>query len=250
MKTISIITQKGGVGKTTGTIHIGAALAELGYNVLLIDFDTQINLTLGYNIENAEYDVLDFIQNKKPLNLIQKGRTDKLFILPGSTELKEKNLTKNSLKKPLTGLEDRFDFVLIDCPPKPINDELSLGEIAVMASDFVISPILADKYSLAGIGSFLNSIQDLKKKGSVKANVLGFFFNVVEEKTTHFQNYYSLLSDSDAKSLLFKEYIRKDVNVKNAMDEGKTIFEVKPYGRASRDYSNLTKEILSKVDND
>lgn len=248
MKTISIITQKGGVGKTTGTIHIGAALAELNFKVLLIDFDTQINLSLGYNIEDFEYTVLDFITNKKPLKFVQKGRTEKLFILPGSTELKEKNLNKNSLKKALSNLDDEFDFVLIDCPPKPINDELSLGEIAVTASDYVISPILADKYSLAGIGSFLNSIQELKLKGAIKTNILGFFFNVVEEKTTHFQNYYSLLNDSEAKNLLFKEYIRKDVNVKNAMDEGKTIFEVKPYGRASRDYSNLTKEILSKIE--
>lgn len=250
MKTISIITQKGGVGKTTGTIHIGAALAELGYKVLLIDFDTQINLSLGYNIDDFSYSVKDFIENKKPVNFIKKGRTDNLFILAGSTELKEKNLNKNSLKKPLSNIDKQFDFVLIDCPPKPINDELSLGEIAVMASDFVISPILADKYSLAGIGSFLNSIQELKQKGTVKANVLGFFFNVVEEKTTHFQNYYGLLNESDAKNLLFTEYVRKDVNVKNAMDEGKTIFEVKPYGRASRDYSQLTKEILRKVEID
>lgn len=247
MKTISIITQKGGVGKTTGTIHIGAALAEMGYRVLLIDFDTQKNLSLGYNIDDFRYSILDFISNKIPTKFISKGGNENLFVLPGSSNLKEKNLNKNSLKKPLMGLKKEFDFVIIDCPPKPINDELSLGEIAVMASDFVISPILADKYSLAGIGSFLNSVQELKLKGSVQASVLGFFFNVVEENTTHFQSYFSLLKESDAKDLLFKSYVRKDVNVKNAMDEGKTIFEVKPYGRASRDYSDLTKEILEKI---
>lgn len=247
MKTISIITQKGGVGKTTATIHIGASLAEQNFKVLVIDFDTQINLSLGYNIEDFDFTVLDFLSNKKPYKFIQKGRTENLFVLAGSTELKEKNLNKNSMKKALSNIEKDFDFVLIDCPPKPINEELSFGEIAVTASDYVISPILADKYSLAGIGSFFNSIQEMKRKGAIKANILGFFFNVVEEKTTHFQNYFTLLNESEAKNFLFKEYVRKDVNVKNAMDEGKTIFEVKPYGRASRDYNQLTKEILSKI---
>ena len=156
-------------------------------------------------------------------------------------------MNRNALKKALTNIENDFDFVLIDCPPKPITDEISFGEIAVTASDFVISPILADKYSLAGIGSFLNSIQELKIKGNTKARVLGFFFNIVEENTNHFQNYYSLLKESDAEPFLFKNYIRKDINIKNAMDEGKTIFEIKPNGRVARDYERLTQEIILKI---
>ena len=95
MKTISIITQKGGVGKTTGTIHIGAALAEMGYRVLLIDFDTQKNLSLGYNIDDFRYSILDFISNKIPTKFISKGGNENLFVLPGSSNLKEKNLNKN-----------------------------------------------------------------------------------------------------------------------------------------------------------
>lgn len=247
MQTISIITQKGGVGKTTGTIHIGASLSELGYKVLLIDFDTQINLSLGYNIDDYNYTIADFLEGKKPFQFHERGRNNNLFILAGANQLKEKSLNRNTLKKALANIENDFDFVLIDCPPKPITDEISFGEIAVIASDFVISPILADKYSLAGIGSFLNSIQELKIKGNTKAQVLGFFFNIVEENTNHFQNYYSLLKESDAEPFLFKNYIRKDINIKNAMDEGKTIFEIKPNGRVARDYERLTQEIILKI---
>lgn len=247
MNVISIITQKGGVGKTTATIHIGASLAEKGYKVLLIDFDTQKNLSLGCNIENFEYTVRDFIYGKTNPVFHLKGRNNNLFILAGSDVLNEKSLNRNSLKKAIKSIENQFDFILIDCPPKPINEELSFGEIAVIASDFVLSPILADKYSIAGIGSFFNSVLKLKKEGLAKANILGVFFNVVEENTRHFQNYYKLLKESDGGSFIINNYIRKDIDIKNSMDEGKTIFEVKPFGRAALDYERLTDEILLKV---
>jgi chromosome partitioning protein len=77
--------------------------------------------------------------------------------------------------------------------------------------------------------------------------LLGYFFNEVEEKTNHFNGYFNALEQSSASNFLFKNYIRKDVNIKNAMDEGKTIFEIKPQGRASTDFKNLTAEILTKI---
>jgi chromosome partitioning protein len=94
---------------------------------------------------------------------IQRGENGNVFIIPGSEFLKEKKLKNNSLSKKLEKVKSEFDYILIDCPPKPINDDLSLGEIAVFASDFVISPIRADKYSIAGISSFISSVNTLKK---------------------------------------------------------------------------------------
>ena len=247
-KILSIITQKGGVGKTTSAIHIAGALEKLNYKVLLIDFDTQKNLSLGYNLpKDFDFDIEDFLLTDKKPKFVQRGQNNGVYIIPGSANLKEKKLKNNSLKKAIADLNEKFDYVIIDCPPKPINEELSLGEIAVFASDYVISPIRADKYSIAGISSFISSINHLKTNSGLKVNVLGFFFNEVEEKTNHFTGFYEALSKSAAGHLLFKNYIRKDVTVKNAMDEGKTIFEIKPYGRASRDFKYLTEEIELKI---
>lgn len=248
MKTISIITQKGGVGKTSSTIHIGGALEQLGYKVLLIDFDTQCNLSLGCDIpKNYPFNVQDFLLTSKPVNFAEKGAENRLYILPGSETLKERQLKQNSLKTAINKLKDQFDFILIDCPPKPINDELSFGEIAVFASDYVISPIKADRYSIDGIKSFLTSINNLNKVSGLKTRVVGFFFNEVEEKTNHFTGFYEMLKESSARNLLFENYIRKDVNIKNAMDVGKTVFEIRPDGRAGRDFQHLTKELLTKI---
>lgn len=247
-KILSIITQKGGVGKTTSAIHIAGSLDRLNYKVLLIDFDTQKNLSLGYDIPgDFEYNVEDFLlTDKKPIFSV-RGKNSNVYIIPGSSNLKEKKLKNSSLKRAIDKLKESFDFVIIDCPPKPINDELSLGEIAVFASDYVISPIRADKYSIAGIGALISSINTLKTNDGIKVYVLGFFFNEVEENTNHFTGFYSMLKDSAAGRLLFKNFIRKDVTVKNAMDKGQTVFEIKPDGRASRDFTNLTNEILSKI---
>jgi chromosome partitioning protein len=247
-KILSIITQKGGVGKTTSAIHIAGALEQINYKVLLIDFDTQKNLSLGYNVpKDFDFDIEDFLLSDKKPKFVQRGKNNGVFIIPGSANLKEKKLKNTSLKKAIANLDEKFDYIIIDCPPKPINDELSLGEIAVFASDYVISPIRADKYSIAGISSFISSINSLKQNSGLKVSVLGFFFNEVEENTNHFTGFYEALSKSPAGQFLFKNYIRKDVTVKNAMDEGKTIFEIKPYGRASRDFKYLTEEIEIKI---
>ena len=247
-KTLSIITQKGGVGKTTSSIHIAGALEQQGYKVLLIDFDTQKNLSLGYNVpKDISYTINDFLLSDLEPVYIQRGESGNVFIIPGSEFLKEKKLKNNSLSKKLEKVKSEFDYIIIDCPPKPINDDLSLGEIAVFASDYVISPIRADKYSIAGISSFISSVNTLKKNEGLKVHLLGYFFNEVEEKTNHFNGYFNALENSSASNFLFKNYIRKDVNIKNAMDEGKTIFEIKPQGRASTDFKNLTKEILTKI---
>lgn len=247
-KILSIITQKGGVGKTTSSIHIAGALEQLGKKVLLIDFDTQKNLSIGYNVpKDVEFTIEDFLHTDKDPVFIRRTDSNNVYIIPGSENLKERKLKSNSLQKKLSVFRNDFDFIIIDCPPKPINEELSLGEIAVFASDFVISPIRADKYSIVGISSFISSINNLKKTASLQINILGYFFNEVEENTVHFNGFYKALKNSPAGKLLFESYIRKDVNIKNAMDEGKTIFELKPNARASVDFKKLTEEILNKI---
>lgn len=249
MKIISIITEKGGVGKTTTAIHLGASFSKMGFKTLLIDFDTQRNLSIGYKIEkDFEYTIKDFLDgNLKNFTLTEKK--DNLFVLAGDRKLENENYNRNVLKKFLKFLDPlNFDYIIIDCPPRPISLKVGLGEIALFASDFVISPIEAEEYSIEGINELLPSIVRIKNDYNSNLEFLGFFFNKVLENTINFRKYRKI-AINEAEKYFFKNYIRQDVTVEKAKSLGETVFVVAPKSRASEDYSNLVKEIITKINN-
>ena len=160
MKVISVITEKGGVGKTTTVIHLGAALSEMGNRVLLIDFDSQRNLSDGYKIpEDYSYTIKNFLDGDGDFRVTQKK--ENLFILCGDRNIEKEKYKRYIIKERLELLNSmmNFDFVLIDCPPRPLNGDLILGELALSSSDYVISPIWAEEYSIKGINKLFPSIQ-------------------------------------------------------------------------------------------
>lgn len=248
-KVISVLTQKGGVGKTTTTIHLAASFAKKGSKVLVIDFDSQKNLSLGYKLdEDFPYTVVDFLEQKEGLEFTQKSEHNNVYVLAGSEKLESYKIDRYALKESLKLLEDYFDYVLIDCPPKPLNDALSLGEVAVCASDYVLSPIKDDEYSLAGITSLIPSLLNLKGKHNLNFEYLGFFFNAVLVNSSDFRSYYNdFLSNEFTKDYLLKTFIRQDVNIKKAIKEGKTIFQIDSKSRASKDFKDLVKELKKKM---
>ena len=254
MSIISIVTQKGGVGKTTTAIHVGAALAaKKGTNVLLIDFDSQKNLSLGYGIEDDfPYTVRNFLDNTGDFRLKHHGSSN-VYILAGDALLEEEeSYDRETLKINLGNLLDQmpFDYVLIDCPPRPLMKKLTLGEMALCASDYAISPIEAEQYSFAGIDNFLPSFMKIKEKHNPKIEFLGFFFNKVLTNTVNFRKYSELIkSEEGASDYFFKTYIRQDMNVEKAKQEGKNIFQINSSSRAAEDYKYLVKEIKSKIKN-
>ena len=247
MTVISIITEKGGVGKTTTTIHLGASFAERGKKTLLIDFDAQRNLSIGYKIEkNFGYTIKNFLDDDfKNFSLFQKN--ENLFILSGDRDIEDKNYKVNSLSKNLSILKDLgFEYIIIDCPPRPISAKrLGLGEIALSASDYVISPIEAEQYSIEGINELLPSIQRIKKHNR-KLQFLGFFFNSVVENTINFRQYRKIALN-EAKGYFLMNYIRQDVAVEQAKKVGETVYTVAPKSRATQDYIALVNEILLKI---
>ncbi|MDY3345660.1 ParA family protein [Riemerella anatipestifer] len=248
---LSIITQKGGVGKTTTTIHVGAALAQKkGTNVLLIDFDSQKNLSLGYGIkEDFPYTVKDFLDNTGKFKLKHQGSTN-LYIMAGDELLEEEdNYDRFILKRNLYNLLEQmpFDYVLIDCPPRPLMKKITLGEIALCASDYVISPIEAEQYSFAGVDNLIPSFLKIKEKYNPKLNFLGFFFNKVLTNTVNFRNYSGIIKNNEASDYFFKSFIRQDMIVERAKQEGKNIFQINENSRASIDYKGLVREIKSKI---
>ncbi|MDY3538169.1 ParA family protein [Riemerella anatipestifer] len=248
MKIISILTQKGGVGKTTTSIHLGASFAEMGKKVLLIDFDSQKNLSQGYKIpDNYPYTIKNVLLGEGNFRMTQRG--ENIFIIAGDDNLEQQlyKYKKNILKERLEVISNnfKFDYCIIDCPPRPLMDNLTLGEIALLASDYVISPILAEEYSINGIKKLFPSIIKITKENP-KLKFLGFFFNQVLTNTRNFKEYMELAKEESA-DYFFKSFIRQDINIENAKKQGKTIFEISPKSRASIDFKNLVKEIMNKI---
>jgi len=141
-----------------------------------------------------------------------------------------------------------FDYVLIDCPPRPLMKKLTLGEMALCASDYVMSPIEAEQYSFAGIDNLLPSFLNIKEKYNPNLEFLGFFFNRVLTNTVNFRKYSEMIKqEKDASDYFFKTFIRQDMNIEKAKQEGKNIFQVNTNSRAAEDYKDLVKEIKSKI---
>lgn len=245
---ISIFTPKGGVGKTTTTLHLSASFSNANKKVLLLDFDNQTNLTQGLGKSNSEYkkNVVDFLNLDNDFEIVQ--HTKNLYIIKGNKKLSASNFKRDSLKNAIDEIviQKSFDYVFIDCPPAGITDDISLGEIALIASDFVISPIEAEAYSVDGILTLLDSILEVKQRFNNKLNYLGLFFNKVNIRSKDFKDYYKQISE-EASDFSFKTFVRQDININNAKKVGKTIFEISPSSRASLDYANLYKEITKKI---
>ncbi|MFK7102281.1 ParA family protein [Flavobacterium oreochromis] len=247
MKIITILTEKGGVGKTTSSIHLGAALAEKKKKVLLIDFDPQMNLSKGYQIpNNFEYNVKDLLHsNFNNISFFQKNKY--LFVLKGNRylEVEKYNLKSLLINLKLINQQVNFDYVIIDCPPRPITPD-SLGNIALSCSDYVISPIESEIYSIEGINSLLPSIELIKRTNNQNLRFLGFFFNKAEQNTTLFKKYRKMAFEQ-AEGLVFQTFLRKDVTVEKAKELGTTVYQVNKNSRISKDYSNFVKEMLNKI---
>ena len=247
MKIISIITEKGGVGKTTTSIHLGASFAELGLKVLLVDFDEQRNLSKGYKIEKAfPYNVKNFLDKTGEFGLTEK--MENLFILSGSREIAADDYSRTELRDRLNYLNEKFpfDIVIIDCPPSPLSGKMKLGEIALASSDYVISPIEAEEYSIDGINELLPEILRIKKNYNPDLNFLGFFFNKVNTWSKRYKKY-SPLAHQEGKGYFLNTIVRVDESVETAKSEGKTVFQVAPKSRASEDYKSLADEINTKI---
>ncbi len=253
-KVISIANQKGGVGKTTTSVNISTILAKKGKKVLLIDTDPQGNATSGLgiekNFENSVYDVI--IGDTKVEDAILETEIKNLKICPSNINLAGAEVELVSmisreyrLKEKLEEVKDKFDYIIIDCPP-------SLGLITLNAftsSNSVLIPVQCEYYALEGLGQLINTIELVKKHLNKELEIEGAVLTMYDARTN--------LSNQVVKEVknyfgekVYKTVIPRNVRLSEAPSFGMPITIYDPRSKGAKCYDKLVKEIIKKNDDE
>jgi chromosome partitioning protein len=243
------VNQKGGVGKTTSAINIGAFLAEAGKNVLLVDFDAQANLTSGIGVSTSRPGIYELLSGAASTDeAIKKTAVEKLDVIPASEELsgaavelideKERNYF---LKKILTPIRDRYDYILIDCPP-------SLGLLTMnglAASDMVLIPMQCEYFAMEGLKQLLHTTNEIKKSLNQSLKIGGIFFTMYDPRTRLANDVIKLVS-ATYKDTVFNTIIPRNIRLSEAPSYGQPISLYDPQCPGARAYYNLANELLHR----
>ena len=240
-KILAVAIMKGGVGKTTSVLNIGACLAKKGYKTLLIDLDPQYNLSLSLGIEDTESNI--YTMMKKTDNIKAVNIMDNLDVIPSTLELGRGEVEFNAeyereriLKKLLNKIRQDYDYIVIDCPP-------SLGILtinAIVASDYLISPIEASFLALKGFTILSEAIDLIGRKVDRV-----FITRYDKRKIIHRDVEESLRESLGEKA--FKTIIRENVALSESPTQGLDIFRYAPNSYGANDYQQLTEEIIKTL---
>lgn len=249
---ISVVNQKGGVGKTTTAVNLGAYLAYFGKRVLLIDLDPQANATSGLGINHREiekgiYNVL--IGNSSIIDVILKTKQNNYFVIPAtislsgaSVELVDLDNREFRLDTALKEVKDKFDYIIIDGPP-------SLGLLTVnglTASDKVLIPIQSEYYALEGLGQLLETISLIQNNLKPELGILGVVVTMFDKRN----RLSSLVKDELYKyfpNKVFKSIIPRSVRLAEAPSYGSSILQYDAKSLAAKAYEDLAKEIINSI---
>lgn len=259
-KIISIVNQKGGVGKTTSSINLSAALGKMGKRVLLVDMDPQSNATtgLGLNSNDFKNDIYDLITGKCEVKkAVKKTKFHNLSIIPSTINLagvhgefikrmyEDKEFSQNmQLKLKLDEIKENYDYIIIDCQPS-----LELGTInSLVASDSVIIPVQCEFFALDGITQLLNTIIMVQGSMNPGLRIEGVLLTMLDGRTNigleiieEIRKYF--------KDKVFNTIIPRLVRLVEAPSHGKPINEYDPLSRATEAYANLAKEVIDRDGN-
>ncbi len=247
---ICFANQKGGVGKTTSAVNIGAYMAEAGKKVLLIDFDPQANLSSSLGTQNDQAGVYEVLVGGIPLNqAVQNSSVPNLFVLPSSinltganVELIEEAEREFFLRKILVEEKQEWDYMLIDCPP-------SLGLLTVnglVAADCVIIPLQCEYFALEGLSMLLQTIKKIQDGLNAKLTIGGILFTMFDSRTRLANEVVQEVS-SYFKDKIFRTIIPRNVRLSEAPSHSVPInqYEVNSSGAIS--YKKLTEEVMNRV---
>lgn len=260
MKVISIINNKGGVGKTTTTLHLASMFAQEGKNTMLIDLDPQTNLSQGFipkdKYKENKYTIENFLNRESGLWAYQRSEIPNLRIIQGSKTFNAENFKVEDLKNSLELLNNvsnkKIDYVFIDCPPAVYYEDkkgLQIPELAMYSSDYVLIPIKADYYSYEGIVTLLNTIQYIQKKYNKKIEIAGIFINQAKTQQVNFNTFKELYEgNKNISDFFLKTIIRENTAIDRASNNNLTIFEYAPNSIGAEDFRNLYEEVKTKLE--
>jgi chromosome partitioning protein len=249
---LAVVNQKGGVGKTTSTINLGAALALEGARVLLVDFDPQgaLSVGLGLNPNALDLTIYNLLLDASVTfgEVVQTARLPGLELLPSNIDLAGAEIMlvsevarEQALQRVLAPVRDRYNYILIDCPP-------SLGLLtinALTAADAVLIPLECEYFALRGMALLMDTIRKIQERINPSLGVEGILATMLDGRTVHGREVLSRVTDAFGDKL-FKTIIHKTIKFSEAPVVGESILTYAPKSGGAKEYRDLAREVMSR----
>ncbi len=249
-RVLAVANQKGGVGKTTTSVNLGAAIAEMGSRVLVVDLDPQGNASTGlgvdaHNLDASVYDAL--IHDADLEDCIEPTSLKNLFVVPSTLDLAGAEVElvsafnrERKLKKALEPIVEEFDFVLIDCPP-------SLGLItvnALAAASEIVIPIQCEYYALEGLGQLMRNVKLIQDNLNADLRVSAIILTMFDARTSLSREVVSQVREHFG-GIVCETVVPRNVKISEAPSFGQPIIVFDPTSRGAVAYRELAKEVTS-----